>query len=552
VIGDTLIAFVFLLSVLIFVHELGHFAVAKWCGVRVLKFSIGFGPPIGFGRWRMRWVRNHTEYVVAWFPLGGFVKMLGENPDEQDDPEVRAHPSEALNAKALWQKLAIVLAGPAMNLALPVLLFVGMQAVGLPRADAVIGLVEEGSPAEAAGLRPGDRITAVDGEPVRWWSDLARALRDRPGEAVTLGFERSDERGQVEISVEAREGLDDFGQATAVGWAGIAHARPGALLGVLSPDALAGAAGLRSGDRVVRVGDRPVEDWYAFANAWAAARGEVEIAVERGIDAVETVAVKVPAGIPLSELGVTRASALVDEVMPDSPAARAGLAAGDLILEYDGQRLATFAAFAEAVSASEGRPRSLTFARDGEVRTIEIAAEPISTDTGFGVEEPRWRIGIRGAEALVPGAVATDRERNPLVAVPRAVDMTVETTAVFLAGLVKIATGEVSSRSLAGPIGIAQIAGSALQQGWETYLRIMILISINLGILNLLPIPVLDGGQAALFLVEGIKRGPLSLRAKLAFQQVGITVLVLLMGLAFWNDLSRLWAQVVDWLPRGS
>ena len=150
------------------------------------------------------------------------------------------------------------------------------------------------------------------------------------------------------------------------------------------------------------------------------------------------------------------------------------------------------------------------------------------------------------------GAVATDRERNPLVAVPRAVDMTVETTAVFLAGLVKIATGEVSSRSLAGPIGIAQIAGSALQQGWETYLRIMILISINLGILNLLPIPVLDGGQAALFLIEGIKRGPLSLRAKLAFQQVGITVLMLLMGLAFWNDLSRLWAQVVDWLPRGS
>ena len=148
-IADYLFAFVVLLSVLIFVHELGHFAVAKACGVRVLKFSLGFGPPIGFGRFRLRWVRGHTEYVVAWIPLGGFVKMLGENPDEQDAPEALASPEETLGAKPLWQKLAIVFAGPVMNLILPVLIFVGMQAVGLQRADAIVGFVEAGSPAAA-------------------------------------------------------------------------------------------------------------------------------------------------------------------------------------------------------------------------------------------------------------------------------------------------------------------------------------------------------------------------------------------------------------------
>ena len=128
-----LFAFVLLLSILIFVHELGHFLVARACGVRVLKFSMGFGPPIGFGRFRLAWKRGGTEFVLAWFPLGGFVKMLGENPDEVDDPEALAHPDEALGAKPVWQKLAIVFAGPAMNLLLPVLVFVGTLAVGMPR-----------------------------------------------------------------------------------------------------------------------------------------------------------------------------------------------------------------------------------------------------------------------------------------------------------------------------------------------------------------------------------------------------------------------------------
>ena len=159
-----------------------------------------------------------------------------------------------------------------------------------------------------------------------------------------------------------------------------------------------------------------------------------------------------------------------------------------------------------------------------------------------------YLVGITAEVANLPGALATDRERNPLVSLPRAVAMTGEVTKSFLAGLVKIATGEVSRKQLQGPIGIAEIAGHAYERGWETYLSILVLISINLGILNLLPIPVLDGGQAEIYAVEGVQRAPLSLRTREIVQQLGLTVLLLLMGLAFWNDLSRQWVRLLDWL----
>jgi len=549
----TLFAFVVLLSVLIFVHELGHFLAARACGVRVLKFSIGFGSPVGFGRHRLYWKRGHTEYVVAWFPLGGFVKMLGENPEDEDDEEVHAAPEETLGAKNLWQKLLIVFAGPAMNLILPVGLFMGMQAVGLLRADAVIGLVERDSPAQAAGLLPGDRVTEVNGEAVQWWAGVAEVIRDEPGRELRLEVERGGATREVTLPVNGRKGLDPFGEVAEVGWAGLGHSRPSALVGIVDLSAPAQQAGLRSGDLVTAVAGESVEDWYEFGDRYVAAPGQhVQLEVRRSLGGeIASASVDVPALDSLDALGVVRASALVAEVKSDTPAARAGLEAGDLILEYDERPVTFFSSFAQAVSTSEGRAVPLVFSRDGDLHHVTLAAERISADTGFGIEEDRYRIGIVGSEALVAGAVATDRERNPFVSFPRAVAMTVDFTKMFLQGLGKLASGEVSRKNLAGPIGIAQIAGQAFEQGWEPYLRIMILISINLGILNLLPIPVLDGGQGLLFIVEGIKRSPLSLRTRMAVQQVGVTVLFLLMGLAFWNDLSRIWTKVVDWLPRG-
>jgi regulator of sigma E protease len=558
-------AFVLLLSVLVFVHELGHFVVARACGVRVLKFSVGFGPPIGFGRYRLAWRRRGTDYVVAWFPLGGFVKMLGENPDEIDDPEVAAHPGESLPEKSTWQKLAIVFAGPIANLILPVVVFAVTLAVGIPRPVAVVGSVELESPAAVAGVRPGDKITAVAGEPVVWWSDLEDAVRDRAGQTVALEYERDGAHAAATIPVSRRKVSDEFGKPIEVGWVGIEHHRPAAMLGVASSDRPAHAAGLRSGDVVESVNGVAVKTWDEFATAYAAAgtRGSVQLALhrnERGANDAPSAGspaaapapgasrtLTVPALGDVAALGVLPATVLVSTVTPGSAAERGGLRSGDLIVSVDGKSVGSFGSFAELVRTSGGRPLEIAFARDGELHTASIAPTLEDYDSGFGVKEPRYLVGITAEVASLVGALETDRERNPLVSVPRAFEMTGEVTRSFLAGIVKLVTGEVSSKQLQGPIGIAEIAGHAYERGWETYLSILVLISINLGILNLLPIPVLDGGQAVIYAVEGVRRAPLSLRTREIVQQLGLTVLLLLMGLAFWNDLSRQWARLLDW-----
>jgi regulator of sigma E protease len=543
-------AFVLLLSILIFVHELGHFLVAKWCGVRVLKFSLGFGPPIGFGRYRARWVSGHTEYVLAWFPLGGFVKMLGENPDETDDPALIAHPSETLGAKKTWQKLAIVFAGPAMNLLLPIVVFMGTLAVGLPRPEATLGMVEKGSPAAEAGLRAGDEIVALGGEAIGWWSDFDEEVRARAGDTVTVLYRRDGQERQSKLHIDTRPSFDEIGIRVEVGWSGAWHRRASSIVGVPDGNTPAHTAGLRSGDQVVSVAGVEVEDWEGFAAAYAAVGSQsVTLGLRRGpLDAREDGSVVVPVLGSTEALGVIPANVLISTVRPGSPADNGGLARGDLIVSVDGAPVGSFASFAETVRTSEGRALDIAFARDGEVTHVAIAPKMDLVDSGLGIEEPRYLVGITAEMASLGGASALDQQRNPLLSFPRAVEMTVDLTGSFLRGLGSIATGEVSRNQLAGPIGIAEIAGNAWQRGWETYLSILVLISINLGILNLLPIPILDGGQAVIYAVEGIKRSPLSLRTREIFQQVGFTLLIMLMGLAFWNDLSRQWTKLVEWL----
>ena len=546
--------FVVLLSVLIFVHEFGHFLVAKACGVRVLKFCLGFGPPVRIGRLRLAWKRGHTEYAIAWFPLGGFVKMLGENPDEQDDPETRANASETLGAKPLWQKLAIVFAGPAMNLLLPVVVFLGTLFVGMPRPSAVVGDVEAGSPAAHAGIEAGDRIVAIAGQPVTWWGDVEDEVRSQPGREVELVVEHGGERRSVALAVEPRSGLDEFGGTAKVGWSGLGHRRPRAMLGVPDADSPAHTAGLRSGDLVVAVSGTPVEDWRALAHAYAAAPagGALAFSVERGAaPALQRIEVEAPARGDLAALGVLPANVLVSTVQAGTPAERAGIRPGDLVLSVDGTPVTSFQSFAEAVRTSGGQPLEIVYARDGVATHVTLQPEFKTVEIGPGLEDTRYLVGVTGAPATLPGTFAIDRERNPLKALPRAVEMTVSITGTFLRGLGKIVTGEVSRNQVAGPIGIANIASKSWEQGWETYLSTLVLISINLGILNLLPIPILDGGQAVLFLVEGAKRSPLSLRTRLAVQQIGLTVLALIMGMAFWNDISRYGARALDWLRAG-
>jgi len=548
-------AFVVMLGVLIFVHELGHFLAAKACGIRVLKFSLGFGSPVGIGRFRLRWTRGHTEYLVGWIPLGGYVKMLGETPDPATAADLAAYPDETLEAKPLWQKLFVIFAGPAMNLLLPVLIYSVILAVGFPQADAVIGEVEAGSPAAAAGLRPNDRVIAIDGEPMQWWRQVDDAFSEHTRGDVAIEYERAGVRHTATVAVETREEPDPFGESVPVGWSGLYHSRPQAIVALTDRASPGYRAGLRTGDRITKVAGKPIDDWYAFADAYAAAgkRGEVSIALERGRDEAKPLDLEVPALGSVAQLGVIRADVLIAQVAEDSPAAAVGLRSGDLIRTVDGRPAHGFESFANAVRAGGGKPLTLGISRDAEPLEVRVEPALVPTDlTGSGVEVPHYRIGIVGRNLLaVPGGVGFEQVWNPLVSLPRAAAMTYDITHLFLRGLGKLITGEVPSNQLSGPIGIAEIAGKALERGWMDYLQTLILISINLGILNLLPIPLLDGGQAVVFIVEGVRNERLSLRTREFVQQIGFTMLVLIMGLAFWNDIARNWSRVVHWLTGG-
>ncbi|MBW2314546.1 MAG: RIP metalloprotease RseP [Deltaproteobacteria bacterium] len=547
-------AFVAMLGVLIFVHELGHFLVAKACGVRVLKFSLGFGSPIGIGRFRLRWERNGTEYVAAWFPLGGFVKMLGENPDDEDSPETLSNPEEAMNNKPIWQRLAIVFAGPAMNLLLPVLIFTVQLGVGIPRGAPVVGTVEPASPAAEAGIVAGDRIVAIDGEPVDWWTDADARFSAAAGETLQLDVERQGETHEVSLAVAQRSRIDNFGAVAELGWTGLLHPRQRALIGVRDAASPAARAGLLSGDEILSVGEAKVEDWTSFAAAYAEASPPVTLTAARPGDDGKPVSreITVPTTGSVETLGVIPAAVLIAQVTPDSAAGEAGLAAGDLIVAVDGAPLGSFGALVDAVRSSDGRALQIDYARAGETRRIDVAPRKQEAKNALGVPETRWLIGIQSEVSVLPGASTPDLERNPLVAIPRAVGLTADATGTVMLGFKKLITGEVERNNIAGPIGIAVIAHKALQAGWEIYLGMLIMISINLGILNLLPIPVLDGGQAVLFIVEGIKRGPLSLRTKELFQTAGVMVLLMLMGFAMWNDVSRFWGTFVDFLKQST
>jgi regulator of sigma E protease len=536
---STLGVFVLVLGVLVTVHELGHFVAARLCGVRVLKFSVGFGSPIGFRRWRARWSRGGTEYVVAWIPLGGFVKMLGENPGEEDSPAARADRAHALPGQPLWKKVAISFAGPFVNLLLPVLVFVIALGIGLDRPAPVISTVERGSPAEAAGILPGDRILAVDGDAVVDWLEADAEIREHAGDGVRLSLARAGETREVEIAAQARSGVDATGTATRVGWIGVHHERQIALLAIPDPASPAARAGLRSGDRVVSVDGAQIEAWHELSAAYAAASGEVALRVKRGTDeAMREIDVRAPALGTLSALGATTA-VIVSEVVAGSPAARAGLAVDDLLVAVDGHTVTTFQNFRDAVQASEGRPLEVVAVRAGERKALRIAPEKMRTEIAPGAFEDVYRVGITGAAGLAPGVFEEQRILNPFVAIPRAVEMTLAMTTQFLKGLSHIFAGRVSRDAIGGPIEIARQSKLAWDLGWQSFMTMLVLISINLGILNLLPIPVLDGGQIVMYTLEAVLRDRFTLRAREIAQTVGFALLLTLMMFALYNDFTK-------------
>ncbi|MDL4914201.1 MAG: sigma E protease regulator RseP [Enterobacterales bacterium endosymbiont of Blomia tropicalis] len=440
-------AFIVALGVLITVHEFGHFWVARRCGVKVERFSVGFGKTL--------WHRQDchgTEFVIALIPLGGYVKMLDERV-ESVPAELR---HQAFNNKAVWQRASIIAAGPVANFIFAIFAYWVVFIHGVPGVRPVIGEILSGSVAAEAQIAPGMELKAVDGIETPDWDAVRMALVGKIGDnSTTLTVARFGEQATQQKQLDLRN------------WQ-------------FEPD---------KQDPVVALGIRP-----------------------RGPQIETTLA----------------------EVQANSPASEAGLQAGDRIVKVDGQPLSQWQAFATQVRDNPGKSMALEIVRNGE--TVQLAmtpeAKPGAKTEGFAGVIPRI--------VPLPEAFKTVRQYGAFSAIGEASVKTWQLMKLTVSMLGKLITGDVKLNNLSGPISIAQGAGLSAEYGMIYYLMFLALISVNLGIINLFPLPVLDGGHLLFLAIEKIKGGPVSERVQDFSYRIGSILLVLLMGLALFNDFSRL------------
>lgn len=446
----TVAAFVAALAVLIVIHEYGHYLVAKLAGVKVLRFSVGFGRPL----WLRRGGADATEWAVCVVPLGGYVKML----DEHEGPVAPEELHRAFNRQSVWRRFAIVIAGPLANFVLAVVLYWMLFLHGVPEAKPIVGAPEPGSIAAAAGLQRGDTILKINDETVTSWQDvrwrvLQLAVERQQARLEVLDRSRRIEWRTLDLAGFAADGFEGDPLARM----GLRIYRPDVepVIGAIVAGGVAERSGLRPGDRVIAIDGRPVGTWSELV---ASVRGHpgkrLELALKRGVE----------------EIGV--------ELAPE-------------IVEQNGERF--------------GR----------------IGASP--------------RIDRQSMQGLV-----TTVSYGPAPALKLALVRTWETAAFSLRMLGKMLVGEVSWKNLSGPVTIADYAGQSAQLGLAAYVAFIALISISLGVLNLLPIPLLDGGHLMYYVAEIIKGSPVSERVMELGQRLGLSLLLFLMAFAFYNDINRL------------
>jgi regulator of sigma E protease len=445
---QTVVSFVVVLGVLIIVHELGHFFMARLAGVGVERFSIGFGPVL----WRVR--GRETEYCLSLVPLGGYVKMMGddENPLE-GGKTASVDPAKAFNGKPLAARFLIVFAGPAMNFVLAALIAALMfMLVGRPVAPAVVGRVSEAAPAAQAGLKTGERIVAVDGKPVRYWEDLARVVQAADGRTLQVTVQGATGERTLALTPVQAQRKDLFGDEQTV--------------------------------------------WEIGATPF------------------------VPASI--------------GDTVTGDPADQAGLKAGDVVVALEGRPVLSWDELAERIHQRAGQPTRLEVKRGDQSLSLVVTPKKGKIPGPEGKEVEVGLIGIRPG-----GAVAMVRS-NPALALWEGLAWSGDVTAKTAIGLYKIVVGQLDRSNIGGPIQIARTAGEQARQGIVSLALFTAVISVNLFLLNLLPVPMLDGGHLLFFAFEAVLGRPLSVRKREVAQQVGFALLMLLMVFAFYNDFKRI------------
>jgi len=551
--------FIILIGVLIFFHELGHFLAAKAFGVKVLKFALGFGRALVSFTWK------ETTYAVNWFPLGGYVKMLGQEPSElrpEELPEEEDR-SRAFDQKPRWQRLLIIMAGPLFNLILPLpiyFLFLISQSALPP---ATVGSVIPDSPAWMAGLKPGDRIVSIDEQPIRYWEEMEQKINSSPDQTLRMVVLRHDEQLELQIT-PASSHIPNRIKALSrtVGLIGVTQAFLGAQLGVLGPETVAGRAGLKSWDVVLQADGMKVSKWVDLEEIFAKHAGRslqltvLRPEVDREGDELDLREVvekeqgsKLAISLPVPPAGTPRAAGLdpgeffVFKVDPGGAAERAGIGRGDRILSVDGESCANLQLCFRHFREEPEEIHTVTFLRPGSeagAAEVRFQAEIEKKLNEVKQEEIHARIGLVNRSLLLPAEPVPNEHRWSRAVVGSFWQnwMMIKLNAL---GLGLLATGQISAKTVGGPIMMFDLAGKAAQRGWEDFLWLLAVISINLGLINLLPIPILDGGQIVFLGVEAVKRGPLSLRARIIAAYVGLTIIIFLMVFAFKNDIERYW-----------
>jgi regulator of sigma E protease len=436
----TIIAGIVMLGILVFVHELGHFAVAKLAGVKVLKFSLGFGPRLVSRQW------GDTEYMICAVPLGGYVQMLGEGGGEngEDAPLSEEERKRSFSAQSVSRRTAIIAAGPAMNLILPFLILpvafmVGVNMPSYLDEPPCVGYVVPDSEGKEAGFQNDDCILAINNDQVTSWMHANTRLISHAGSPLEFTVARNGQAAAVTMTPEdgGLEGLQSLGLLPP----------QEAVIGGTAPGMPAQDAGMEIGDRIVAIGDTPIESWYDLRRV---------------------------------------------------------------------------------IQGTGGHPQDFIVERDGRLVTLTI--KPVRQD----VNGSEYLIGIAPMQETV------FKRFGPIAAVRAGAERTVELVSLTLVFIQKMIAGHVSTKSIGGPITVVQIAGQAAQTDLAAILTILAFLSIQLGILNLLPIPILDGGHLFFNLYELVFRRPLSLRAREAAQQIGLILIIMLMILAFYNDIMRI------------
>ena len=445
-------AFIFALGILITFHEFGHYWVARKCGVKILRFSVGFGRPL----WRKEFGRDNTEFVVGAVPLGGYVKML----DEREDTVPESERTRAFNNKTLGERFAIVVAGPLFNFIFAVLAYWVIYVIGISGLKPLVGYVEAGSVAMQAGFRVDDEITGINGQGTPTWNT---ALEQLVGGVI--------DRGIATVSVRDTRGYERLLEVD---------------LASISIDAMA------QGNLLRLLGIEPVR----------------------------------PA-VP----------AIIGEVANQGAAREAGIAAGDRIVAVDGVPVRNWQHWVELIRAAPGVPLLVRINRDGGYLEIDLTP-------GEKLSEQGETIGYIGVgldpDYDIDGSLFAIEAYPPHTALVKGIGRTIDMTVTTLQILGRMVTGQASLKNLSGPVSIAQYAGQTAQLGIVAFLGFLAIVSISLGVLNLLPIPLLDGGHLFYFFIEFFKGSPVSVPLQLLGQRIGIMLLLGLMVLAFYNDIIRL------------